>query len=407
MSYTIALDPVKAVNPATVPPALVTDMDRGPTIIGCSCIGAATADQALASLQIAPHVSAQVRYSLQGTRVVGVVIVQAGGFTHTMPFSVDASPIVKQIALAHMKWHVARGGGGDKIGFSLGSVFRTITSPVRAVVQQAQSAVKQATAVAAKLTPAVAKNFVNKAVEKGKAAIKTAKATWNHAAKVVGEAAKNKALQFVKTIVKSPITAGLVTAVAVAFPAVGAPALAVLAAANAGFAALDKANAVVSMVKGAEKQIAELLPKKADPAVAKKIASIQAEIKKAEPEIKKLQAEAAPVRAAVAKLTDAAKRGDRVAKLELSALRTTQTAQTKLRNKIVTAVIAARGAKTPAERAAAEAIALKRYLPSANLALSKYHPKMQALVAKAAPVIAAAAKAKAAKAAKALPAKAR
>ena len=119
------------------------------------------------------------------------------------------------------------------------------------------------------------------------------------------------------------------------------------------------------------------------------------------------QQSAAPVRAAVAKLTDAAKRGDRVAKLELSALRTTQTAHTKLRNKIVTAVIAARGAKTPAERAAAEAIALKRYLPSANLALSKYHPKMQALVSKAAPVIAAAAKAKAAKAAKALPAKAR
>jgi hypothetical protein len=400
MSYTIALSPLAPANPVTLPPSLLNNMnDDGPSIIGCGCAIGAAAPEATAELRIAPQVTASVRYSLQGTRVVGAVVVRAGGWSHTMPFSVDATPIVKRIALAHANYHAARNPA--TFGkFSFKSFVRTITSPVRAVVQAAQSAVKQATAIAAPMVPKAARNFLSKVVAKGKLAIKTAKATWDKAAGLVAKIAKEKAVQFARTIVKSPITAGIVTGIALAFPAVGAPALAGLAAANMAFAALDKASAAVAMVKAAEAQLNNLLPQKSNPAVAAKIATIQADIKKAQPELKKLVAAAAPARAEIAKVTAAARKGDRMAKLSLSTLASTKRANVQLRNRIVSAVIASRNARTPAERAAAEAVALRRYLPSAQLALAKYHPRMQQLLRTAAPVIAAAQKKAAASSAK-------
>lgn len=65
-------------------------------------------------------------------------------------------------------------------------------------------------------------------------------------AKKAWKAGKSKVVRAVykgaKSVIKSPITSGIVAATAVAFPAVGAPAAAALAAANLGIDAIEKAR---------------------------------------------------------------------------------------------------------------------------------------------------------------------
>jgi hypothetical protein len=386
MAYTVALDPL--LGPPSLPgnSALANNMRQDAQIIGGS-IGAesATTDQGV--LRITPRLTASVRYSIRGSRVVGVVVVRGNGWSKTMPFSVDGTPVVRALAAAHLRAHRGKFAGiglfGVKIKFP--NPIKLITAPIRAVVNQASSAIKKATAVAAKLTPPAARNFLGKIVAKAKLAVKTARTTWHKAAELIAKTAKEKALQAAKSIVRSPITAGLLTAVAVAFPPVGAPALATLAIANGAFAALDNAQTMINAVNNVEKTINSLLPaaKAGNAQAVAKVNALRAEVAKAKPQLAQLQAAARPAASLVAQATEAARRGNREARLMLRALDATKRAQSKLKTKIVAAVVASQKATTPQQRAAAEALALRKYLPAASTAIARYHPRIQALAKQA------------------------
>jgi len=88
------------------------------------------------------------------------------------------------------------------------------------------------------------------------------------AANMVNKVGKSKLISqvgsAVKSVVKSKITGGIIAATAVAFPAVGVPALAAYAAANATLSAIEQAKGAVDTAK-------KIVNKATSPATAKKL----------------------------------------------------------------------------------------------------------------------------------------
>ena len=123
--------------------------------------------------------------------------------------SVDLRPIIAAVVKAHNKLHQTKVSGEDVHSALIGFSFGDLTKPFASVAKSAA-------------------NMVNKV---GKSKLISQ----------VGAA--------VKSVVKSKITGSILAGAAIAFPPIGAPAVAAYAAANASLMAIDQAKGAVAMAK--------------------------------------------------------------------------------------------------------------------------------------------------------------
>ncbi|HVY26100.1 MAG TPA: hypothetical protein VHB79_06090 [Polyangiaceae bacterium] len=136
-------------------------------------------------LRVAPSgVSVKGRYWREGNFFKAVVHVQAAGMA---PKTISAQIDLRPIAAALKQWHRQQHGAEARISGWPGSFFKAVKN--------------------------IAKSKLVKQVAKG-----------------------------VRSVVRSKITGGIIGAAAVVFPAVGVPAAAAYATANAALSAIDKAN---------------------------------------------------------------------------------------------------------------------------------------------------------------------
>jgi hypothetical protein len=374
-----ALQPHPAVHPgALLTPMAASPLHRETEIIGCPCVIAGAPAEAV--LRITPKVSATVRYQITGTRIHGAVILRWHGRMHEVSFDVDGAPIVRRLAALGLRKHAT-----DQIGLrlSLKGAFRAITAPVRAVVETAKATVESAKQIAQGLPPRAATNLIRRAMATGVAQIRTAKSIWKRAGAFVARAAKNQVLQTLKQVAKSPITKVALTGVAIAFPAVGAPALAALAAANVAIAAAENAEAAAKALKGAHDTAARLVSqvKQAVTPAARaqaqaELTRVQAVIRRDEPKVRAIMTKAAAARSGMQQLAQEARRGDRMALLQLRIAKTTQAAHARARALAISAALRTHQPRTAAERARVIARALERYVPIAATELGRYHPRL-------------------------------
>lgn len=149
----------------------------------------------------------KTRFFTQGDHLCATVYLVANGNPEVMNFKINMAPIVKAIARHHISLHRDTISGASDPAYVISGI-----------VSFAKNAAKKVSK--AKLVQKVS-SPIRTAVKKSAPVLKTA-----------------------KKVTQSKITGGVLMATAVAFPPVGAPALAAYATANAALAAVDRANAV-------------------------------------------------------------------------------------------------------------------------------------------------------------------
>lgn len=384
----VAFQPHPAVHPgALVPDPASSPLHRDPTIIGCGACAIMGA-QHEAALHVTPEISARAQYRIDGARIRGTVFLRVGGHVREIPFDVDGTPIVRRLAALFVQ------SKNNTIGWpriNLRGIFRTITAPIRAVVETAKATVASVKQVAKGLPPTAAFALIKRAIANGRAQIRIAKNVWSKAGAFVAKAAKNQLVKGLKAVIKSPITKGILTGVAIAFPAVGAPALAAVTAAHAAIAAVENAQAAANALKGAADtaaKLANMVKTAATPAkkqaAARELAKVKQVIAVSTPKVAELKKHAAIASSGLKQLAAEAKRGDRSALLSLRVAKGVQTTHAKMRAIALAAALRTHQPKTPAERARVVADALRRYVPVAATDLGRYHPRYRALMATAA-----------------------
>jgi hypothetical protein len=385
-------------------------------IIGCPGMIAGENDYS-AELRITPQISARVTYQIDGDTLKGVATFEVGGLMHSATFAVDLRPIMRMLLDIHFRAH----GGkqldkamGPKIGFwgALKKAFNKITSPVRKIVEKAKkvvhSAVKKAAQVA-KATGRAVGSAVKSAYNSADKLVQKYARPYILAKRAAEKIAKSKIVKAIgngmKAVLRSPITAAAVGALAIAFPPVGGPVAAGYAVANKALAAVEAAqfaskaisNAVQgklnlgNMLKDAAGQALQTGASLAAGNLAAKLGPQAVALTKT---IDGLRKQAGPILeqgkqalAQIKSLSDKAKAGDKDAQKSLQILRTVRTAQKEIRRNAVATALRTHTPTTPIGKVATVYNAVRDYYPLANTPFANYHPtiaKMRAQLAAAA-----------------------